>query len=85
MDNATITKTTTTRHTFYQVVLDFCTFDESFKKTRAKYKYKGFTCFNCNRPFELGKKIGIGFSSKGNKTFCRKCAEKLKEQLKPAE
>ena len=83
-DLLTITKTTTKKYTFYQVVLCFMEFTELYKEVRKNHKYKGFKCFKCNKPFELGESVSVGFSNKGNKTLCCKCAEEIKSYLNEA-
>ena len=80
----TITKTTTKNYVFHQVGLDFMEFTESYKTIRAKARYRGFECFKCKKPFDLGERISLGLSNQGNKVFCRKCAKEIKEYIEEA-
>jgi hypothetical protein len=76
-----ITKVKKTTYKILNVVVDLITFDEHYVKMRQKYNYQGFSCFICNKRFELNEKIGLIFTDKGNKAVCRKCAEEVKGEL----
>ena len=76
-----ITRTRTTVYKVTQVAVDFLEFSERFVQIRRGWKYQGFECFSCHRKFEIGEKMSLLFTSKGNKTACRKCGMEAKEQL----
>lgn len=76
-----ITKTQVTTYEITHIILDMMDFNECFRTIRKNYKYKGFSCFNCGREFQDEEKISVIFTKKGNKTVCRKCGQKLKEEL----
>lgn len=79
-----ITRTKTTVYKVSQVALDFLEFNEAFMRVRKDFRYKGFTCFSCHKKFELGEKMSLLFTGKGNKTACHKCGAEIKEQLESA-
>jgi hypothetical protein len=60
-------------------------FSESYRKIREHAKYQGFSCFVCNRHFKDGEKIGILFTSRGNKVGCRECCMEIEKELKKGE
>lgn len=76
-----IIKTKNINYKISQVVLDCFEFNEKFKEIRSSHKYKGFKCFICNKSFEMGEKISLIITNKGNKTVCNYCAEKIKSEL----
>lgn len=76
-----ITKVRTTVYNITHVAIDLLTFDEQFREIRNNYRYKGFECYACNRPFKDGEKISLIFTDKGNKTVCHECGTKFKTEL----
>lgn len=76
-----ITKTKVTTYNVLNVVVDFSVFDERWKSIRGNYKYKGFECFNCNKHFDIGDKISLIFTDKGNRTICHDCAECVSKEI----
>lgn len=81
MDNLQIIKTKTTVYNVTQVGIDFMEFSERYRQIRGKFKYKGFECYSCNKDFKDGEKISLIITNKGNKTVCRQCGMKFKEEL----
>ncbi|WP_288924756.1 hypothetical protein [Aminobacterium colombiense] len=79
---AQIVKTETIVHKIIGVALDFDTFNETYRRIRSNYKYKGFECYSCGKCFENGETIALVFTDKGNKTVCRKCGLEFQEQLR---
>ena len=77
-----IIKTKTTHYEVLQVRDDILTFDKQFVDIRKKYKYKGFECFNCNKHFIVGERIGLMVTNKGNKTVCNGCAKEFAKKLR---
>jgi RNase P subunit RPR2 len=80
-----ITKTRTTTYNITQVAVDFLAFNEQYRQIRNGMGYKGFECYACNKPFMVGEKISLIFTDKGNKTVCRECGTKFKEELEDDE
>lgn len=76
-----ITRTKTTTYKITQVAIDFLEFNERFVQLRKNFKYQGFQCFNCRKKFEIGEKISLIFTGKGNKLVCKKCGTDIQEQL----
>ena len=76
-----ITKLKTTVYNISNVSIDMLEFNEHFRNIRKNYKYKGFSCFNCNKHFLDGDKISVIFTNKGNRTVCKECGEKFKEEI----
>jgi RNase P subunit RPR2 len=77
-----IIKTRTTVYNITNVSIDFATFDETWRRIRGNYKYKGFECYSCHKPFMDGERIGVIFTNRGNKTVCRECGIKFVAELK---
>lgn len=63
------------------VAIDFLEFNEDYVRIRERYKYQGFQCFKCSHKFEIGEMVSLIFTSKGNKTVCKKCGEEIEKQL----
>lgn len=76
-----IIKTKTTIYNITQVAVDFLIFGNRFKEIRNKFKYKGFECYSCNKPFKDGEKVSLILTDKGNKTVCHECGQKFKKEL----
>jgi len=79
-----ITRTRTTIYKVTQVAVDFLEFSEEFIRIRKGFKYQGFQCFSCHKKFEMGEKISLFITNKGNKVACQKCGVEAKEQLESA-
>lgn len=76
-----IVKTKTTTFKVLQVGIDFLTFNESYRRIRSNFKYKGFQCYACDKNFVDGEKISLVITNRGNKVICRSCAKKFSEEL----
>jgi hypothetical protein len=77
--------TTTTKYKITQAGLDMMHFDESYRRIRGNYKYKGFECFMCKHHFEDGEKISLAITDKGNKTICHDCAVEIQKEMERIE
>lgn len=76
-----IIKTRTTVYDITHVKVDFSVFDETWRNIRSRFKYKGFGCYACNKPFNDGDQIGLIFTDRGNKTVCKECGTKFEAEL----
>lgn len=73
------------KRTVYSVVqitlkpfLPFGTFRETREKLSLSVQR---TCFNCSKVFLDTDNVYLGITTKGNKLFCRDCAEKAARDL----
>jgi hypothetical protein len=82
MPSITRTKTTITIYEITHVVVNFSVFDETWRRIRGRFSYKGFECYNCHKHFEDGDSIGLIFTNRGNKTVCTECGIKFDAELK---
>lgn len=80
-----IKKIKRTTYRIYQIGINLFLFNENYRQIRGGAKYKGFSCFSCNRKFEDGEDISLAVTNKGNKTLCIKCAVKFKKELGDSE
>jgi hypothetical protein len=75
----TFTKTTVKTYTPIWVHENFSTFNATWIKIRENMKYKGFSCFKCEKDFRDGDVISlVAFQHVGNKVLCLECAKDLK-------
>lgn len=76
----------TERHVITSVLLDFATFDETYRRIRRDFHYQGFECFNCGRAFRTGEPISIAFVAEDrNRVVCQACGQALQAELKTTE
>jgi hypothetical protein len=69
-----------------KVILKFTPFNEAYRRVRARARYKGFSCFVCERKFKDGENIGIVFFLKNpNRVCCFDCGDKIIKNLKEEE
>lgn len=76
-----IIKTKKITYNVQSVIIDYSVFDIIWRTVRARFKYKGFTCFVCNKEFIDREKISMLLTDKGNKVACNCCAAKIKIQI----
>jgi hypothetical protein len=81
MPEITKTRTTTTTYKITHVIVDFCAFNNAWRRIRGNMRYKGFDCFLCHKKFEDGERMGLMFTIKGNKVVCQKCGTEIEKQL----
>ena len=65
----------------YKIIADFQKYSGNFPKIRPDMK-----CFSCNRKFELGDNINLGFFRKSiNRPICNSCTRDIRENHKEVE
>lgn len=73
MSTWTHSRTEVHKITVNQIVGNFTTYGESWKRIR-----KEKACTFCRKPFEDDCNIHLAFTDNGNKIMCDKCLEKAK-------
>jgi hypothetical protein len=70
----TVTKTYTPQWSRFP----FTTYGEVFRTIRKDFRYKGDSCFKCNRHFNDNEEVGLAaFVNVGNKMMCKTCIEEI--------
>lgn len=76
-----IIKKKTTVYNIEHVNVAFSVFDETWRRIRGNFRYKGFECYACNKQFNDMDPIGLIFTNRGNKTVCQECGAKFETEL----
>lgn len=71
----------TINYDILNVIQDFATFNDTWKKIRESHDYKGSSCFVCGKKFLDGERISVLFIKKGNKVACKECGEMVDQEI----
>ena len=63
------------------VTFDFNQFMETRKKFRMSIGDRETHCIKCKKPFEIGDRMYMTITNRGNFFLCRECAKKLRHAL----
>jgi hypothetical protein len=78
-----IIRTVTKKYKVIGVAIDTFTFNETFRRIRGKFRYKGAQCFRCFSKFKDGEKMSLlQFSNHPNRMACNQCATLCDKLLK---